>query len=62
MRRVHGGAIRTDKSIKPFEQRVNKDSTRKQAIAKEALQFLQTDQVIYIDSGTTNELQQRNTT
>lgn len=54
VRRVHGGAIRTDKSIKPFEQRVNKDSTRKQAIAKEALQFLQTDQVIYIDSGTTN--------
>lgn len=54
IKRVHGGAIRVDNSIIAFEQRMNKNTNSKQKIVKLAVPFLQTNQVIYIDSGTTN--------
>lgn len=54
IKRVHGGAIRIDNSVLAFEQRVKKNSTRKQELGKLALQFLQPEQIIYMDSGTTN--------
>lgn len=54
IKRVHGGAIRVDNSIIAFEQRMNENIGTKQKVAKLAVPFLQLNQVIYIDSGTTN--------
>lgn len=54
VKRVHGGAIRIDNSVLAFETRVQKNSVRKRELGKLALQFLQSDQIVYIDSGTTN--------
>lgn len=54
IKRVHGGAIRVIDTIAAFEQRMQQNSEPKQEIAKLAVQFLKPNQVIYIDSGTTN--------
>lgn len=54
VKRVHGGAIRIDNSATTFEKRIQTNSTRKKELGKLALQFIQPDQIIYIDSGTTN--------
>lgn len=54
IKRVHGGALRVDNSLINFEQRIQTKKEQKMKIAKLATHLLQMNQVIYIDSGTTN--------
>lgn len=51
--RVHGGALPKSPSEVPFLERRDKDSKKKESIAREAAKLAEPGQVIFIDGGST---------
>src|SRR5438093_4155801 len=55
IRRVHGGAVSVDSRLDEplFDDKTSIASREKQRIAEAALQFIQNDETIYLDGGST---------
>jgi DeoR family fructose operon transcriptional repressor len=54
LRRVHGGAIATERSVEPhFEVKAAEATAQKDRIAARAMSLLSADDVVFLDSGST---------
>jgi len=56
LKRVFGGAIPYKMPVANYDTREKKDRNNKYIIAKKALQFVENDQLIVIDGGSTNKM------
>ncbi|WP_195854132.1 DeoR/GlpR family DNA-binding transcription regulator [Aerococcus tenax] len=54
VKRVHGGALKVDASIVPFEERIDHMSNEKIKLGEKAINLILNKNVIFIDGGTTN--------
>ena len=52
--RVHGGAVRADRELERFEERVDVESAAKHRLAQAAMEEIAAHRVIFIDGGSTN--------